>query len=332
MRKMIVLLFCVSVFTSFGHSEPDPIIDFLKSLNTTQLGKTQFPFEEATRETWHFLPASMWQRPGITIGDLNTSQKKMFHNLLQNHLSKSGYDKTLKIIDLENVLADLSGNTNMRDSKKYHIAVYGNPEKDDVWSWSFEGHHLSLNFTIVDDKVSFTPRFFGASPATIKSGPRKGERTLVKEEDLALKIINQLNNQQRAKAIFRKNAFRDNVSSNSSTVTPLETVGISLSELMDNQQMLITELIHEYLSAMPEDLANIRMENLEKEEFNDIHFGWAGETSLGKPHYYRIQGKTFLIEFDNTQDSANHIHSVWRDFDGDFGRDLINEHYQKSHH
>nr|WP_299069309.1 DUF3500 domain-containing protein [uncultured Allomuricauda sp.] len=332
MKKYILWLFCIIVFPSFGQSDSDPVADFLKSLNVAQLEKTQFPFETETRQNWHFLPASMWQRPGVQLGELNNLQVGLFHTMLQSHLSLSGYKKTLRIIELENILAELSGNTHMRDAKKYHVAIYGYPKKDAVWGWSFEGHHISLNFTIVDDKISYTPRFFGASPAIIKSGPRKGERTLAREQDLALELVNQLNEVQKAKVIFREKAFRDNVSSNSSTVTPLETVGISVSELTDNQQQLISELIFEYLSAMPEELAKMRMENLKKEEFGNIHFGWAGETEIGKPHYYRIQGETFLVEFDNTQENANHIHSVWRDFDGDFGRDLIKEHYKNSHH
>ncbi|MEO9511506.1 MAG: DUF3500 domain-containing protein [Flavobacteriaceae bacterium] len=332
MKKYILWLFCIIALSSFGQSDSDPVVDFLKSLNVTQLEKTQFSFEAETRQNWHFLPVSMWERPGIQIGKLNSSQAKLFHTMLKSHLSLSGYEKTMRIVDLENVLAELSGNNHMRDAKKYHIAVYGNPEKEKVWGWSFEGHHVSLNFTIVDDKVSYTPRFFGASPATIKSGPRKGERTLAREEDLALELINRLNEGQKVKAIFREKAFRDNVSSNSSTVAPLEIVGISISELTDNQQLTISKLIYEYLSAMPKALAKMRMENLKKEAFGNIHFGWAGETEIGKPHYYRIQGKTFLIEFDNTQENANHIHSVWRDFDGDFGRDIIKEHYQSSHH
>lgn len=332
MAKYILLLFCVFSFSPLYVSDSNPLLDFLNALDASQLEKTQFPFEADTRETWHFFPASMWQRPGIPLSELKENQIALFHKALQGYLSRSGYEKTMQIIELENVLAALSGNTVMRDAKKYHIAVYGNPKKDKVWGWSFEGHHLSLNFSIVNDQISYTPRFFGASPAVIKSGPRKGERTLVKEEDLALQLIQELNPEQREKAIFRKDPYREIVTGRATTVSPLETVGITLSLLTKEQKMLLTELIYEYLSAMPQALAAKRMANLKKEEFDHIHFGWAGATELGKPHYYRIQGSTFLVEFDNTQGNANHIHTVWRDFDGDFGRDLIREHYQNSHH
>uniref|UniRef100_UPI003566C824 DUF3500 domain-containing protein n=1 Tax=Mariniphaga sediminis TaxID=1628158 RepID=UPI003566C824 len=137
---------------------------------------------------------------------------------------------------------------------------------------------------------------------------------------------------QKQTALFQENAFPDITTTNATQVNPPAPVGIAVKELNHTQQNILIKLLNEYLSAMPTELASKRMENLRKEEFEEIHFGWAGATKLGEPHYYRIQGKTFLVEFDNTQNNANHIHTVWRDFDGDFGRDLIREHYQTSDH
>ena len=183
-----------------------------------------------------------------------------------------------------------------------------------LWAWSFEGHHISLNFTVVNGEISMAPRFFGVSPATIPSGSRKGERTLALEEDLGLELIQEMTPDQQKKAIIREEVFPDIVTSNASKVDPLELVGIKMNELNKDLQNTLILLIDTYLSNMPEELSEKRMKALEKESFGEIRFSWAGATELGKGHYYRIQGKSFLIEFDNTQNNANHIHSVWRDF------------------
>jgi hypothetical protein len=334
MKKIVfitVILF-ISFLYAFQLSNEDPAANFLNSLNEEQIEKTQFPFDNLSRNTWHFLPGTMWPRAGIQLHELNPNQKELFFELLRVYLSKSGYDKTMRIIDLERVLAELSGNIEFRDPEKYFVAFYGDPKKDDLWAWSFEGHHISLNFSILNDKISIAPRFMGANPAMIKEGERKGERTLANEEDYGFKFMNSLSDGQKQKAIFQESSFAQIVTSNSTEVGPLQPVGIKMQELRSDQQLMLFDLINEYISTMPIELANKRMNNLRSEEFDEIRFGWAGSTERGKSHYYRVQGKTFLIEFDNTQNNANHIHLVWRDFEGDFGRDLIKEHYQKTHH
>lgn len=319
----------------FSESQSDQISrasEFLNSLNKEQKSKTQYIFNHDSKYIWHYLPAVTFSRPGISLAELNNIQKEKFFDLLSNSLSETGYAKTRQIISLEKVLADLSGSNVYRDPEKYHTAFYGNPSTDSLWAWSFQGHHISLSFTIINGKTSIAPRFFGANPATVKEGSRKGERPLAAEEDLGFELINSCSEVQKKKAIFQSKAFYDIVTTNSVEVSPLQSVGIKLKELNDSQQKILFQLIDEYLATMPVDLANERMKKLNSEEINEISFGWAGGTKPGVGHYYRIQGKTFLIEFDNTQNNANHIHSVWRDFDGDFGRDLIREHYQSSEH
>lgn len=321
-----------SCLLAFDYPNPDLAVNFLNSLSKEQRTQAQMPFDHASKSAWHYFPSTMYKRAGITLSQLTADQKKELFKLLRSFLSESGYHKSMKIIDLENVLAELSGNTEMRDPEKYHAAFYGNPAKDSLWAWSFEGHHLSLNFTVHNQEISAAPRFMGANPATILKGERKGERTLHREEDLGFELINSLDQKQKERAILQEKAFPDIITSNSSQVDPLDPIGIKYKELNLSQQAVLLELINEYLGNMPEALAQKRLERLKQEELNDIGFAWAGATSPGIGHYYRIQGKTFLIEFDNTQNKANHIHSVWRDFDGDFGRDLIREHYQKDHH
>lgn len=335
MKKIAILLIlvCSLTFLAFKLLNTNPATTFLNSLTKEQRESAQMHFDDSTRTQWHFLPGAMWPRTGIQLRELNDNQKELLFKLLQSHLSEAGYTKARKIMDLENVLLEMQqGDANFRDPEKYTVAFYGNPEKDSLWAWSFEGHHLSLNFTIVNDQVSIAPRFMGASPATIKEGKRKGEKTLANEEDYGLQLINILSDNQKQKAIFKKTSYPDIVTFNKSEVTPLDFVGIKVGDLTKDQQMILINLLHEYLSTMPKELSEKRMNNLKLEEFDDIRFGWAGATESGKAHYYRIQGKTFLVEFDNTQNNANHIHLVWRDFDGDFGRDLIKEHYEHSHH
>ena len=333
MKKVIAisLLLLTAIGYGFQHIKTNPAAEFLNSLDDEQRQKAHFSFDDLSRSSWHYLPGAFWPRSGIWLHELTANQKELIFKLLKNSLSETGYKKTQKIIDLENVLAEMSGNTTFRDPEKYNVAFYGIPEKDSLWAWSFEGHHLSLHFTHSRDNVSILPRFLGANPAIIKSGKRKGERTLDKEDDFGLNLINSMSSLQREKAIFQKIAYLDIVTSNSTEVGPLRAVGIKMQELNDNQQSILLDLITEYLSTIPKKLAVLRMKSI-KEDYGEIRFGWAGALELGKAHYYRIQGTSFLVEFDNTQNDANHIHTVWRDFDGDFGRDLIREHYQESHH
>ena len=333
MKKFCFLLLIASIsFFSFQTSEPNLATSFLNSLSSEQKQKTLLPFKDVKRTKWHFFPASMWERPGIPLKELNSEQKNLLFKLLRSYLSETGHEKILKIIDLENVLLELTGNAIMRDSGRYYTIFYGNPDKDTLWAWSFEGHHISLNFTVSNNIISMTPRFLGASPAIVQEGKHKGLRTLSNEEDLGLSLINSMDTNQKHTTIFQDTTFGEIVTKTDTKVAPFKPVGIKLSALNNTQQSILLSLIDEYLKTMPIKLASERMAKLEQEEFNDIYFGWAGATKLGEPHYYRIQGKTFLIEFDNTQNNANHIHSVWRDFDGDFGEDLIKAHYQHSNH
>ncbi|MCF7569565.1 DUF3500 domain-containing protein [Sabulilitoribacter arenilitoris] len=326
--KVLVILFLIS----FSNAQSNEVLAFINSLNENQLKKTALSFDDLSRETWHFLPATMYKRHGIALYDLDETQKTYAFNLLKHHLSNVGYLKAKKIIELERYLGELSGDKVFRDPEKYYIAIYGNPKIDTLWSWSFEGHHISLNFTISNEKISASPRFMGTNPAEIKEGTQKGERVLQKEEDLAFELMNSMDEEQKSKAIFNSIAFPDILTFNKSKVEPLENEGIKAKNLNEEQKAILTELIKEYLLTIPKELAKERYRAIRISEFDDIQFAWAGSTNKSKGYYYRIQGDTFLIEFDNTQNNANHVHTVWRDFNDDFGRNLIKEHYQNASH
>ena len=232
----------------------------------------------------------------------------------------------------EYLLKEMEPNNPNRIPENYFVSVYGSPGKDSIWGWKFSGHHVALNFTIVNDQLAFAPFFFGIYPAEVKDGQKKGQRLLKDEEDLGFLLVNSLSEEQKHTAIFQLKAFSDIVTTNAIQVGPLDPIGIFGNELTHAQKTSLNKLIVAYLLSMPKSIAKVRMEKINAEDMNSICFGWGGGTKPGIPHYYRIQGKSFLIEFDNTQNNANHIHSVWRDFNGDFGEDLLKEHYEHSHH
>jgi len=307
-------------------------LEFVNSLTEIQQKKAVFPFNEMNRYEWHFLPAAMVGRTGIAVKDLDSLQKENLHLLLQAYLSKEGYVRTTNIMDFEYLLKEMQPQNSNRIPENYSISVYGTPNQDSIWGWKFSGHHLALNFTIVRDKIGFAPFFFGVYPAQVKDGPQKGTRLLKDQEDLGFELINSLSPDQQHKAIFELKAFTEIVTTNSQKVGHLEPVGIFAHEMTPAQKIVLNRIIAAYLLSMPAPLAEARIKRIAVEDMNDVRFGWAGDTVPGKPHYYRIQGNSFLIEFDNTQDNANHIHTVWRDFNGDFGADLIREHYHNSKH
>jgi hypothetical protein len=330
---LLILPVCLSAqnFDASSHGSSKAIA-FLHSLNEVQKKKAVFPFGEMNRYEWHYLPATMVYRNGIGFKDLDSFQKQQLNSLLQSFLSMEGYTRTQNIMGFENLLKDMEpGNTN-RVPGNYFAAFYGTPGTDSVWGWKFSGHHVSLNFTVVKDQLAFAPFFFGVYPAEVKEGPKKGLRLIKEEEDLGFELVNSFTPEQKQKAIFQLKAFTDIVTTNSQKVSPLEPMGIFASEMSHVQKTILNKLIVAYLLSMPADIAKKRMDKIVKEDMNGTRFGWAGETEAGKPHYYRVQGKSFLIEFDNTQSNANHIHTVWRDFNGDFGEDLLQEHYHDSKH
>ncbi|WP_339835654.1 DUF3500 domain-containing protein [uncultured Maribacter sp.] len=331
--KKHFILFVITIFPVLIFSQDVVIVNqFISSLTPPQKAKIVHEFKADDRDDWHFLPWSSYERQGLPLKELRTEQKELVHKLLQSSLSDTGYKQTTEIIGLEKVLAASSGDPVYRDPEQYYVSIYGDPTQEDVWMWTFEGHHVSLHFTTVADAVSYTPRFFGSNPGRIMEGARKGFSPLVNEEDMGLQLINMLSTTQKQTAIFNEKAYNDIVSFNKPVAEKLPVEGILVNNLTADQKKLLMDIIYEYASTIPAEQAMARISNIRKEELDEMRFAWAGATELGKAHYYRIQGKTFMIEFDNSQNNANHIHSVWRDFDGDFGRDLLKEHYNNHTH
>ena len=283
------------------------------------------PFDDRDRVEWHYTPRS---RNGVSFKELDSMGKGQVHALLRSALSASGYRKAVNIIELEIVLREIETLGWMRDPERYHLTVYGTPDAAKRWGWRFEGHHLSLNFTLAGDKLAVdTPSFFGANPATVPAGMKKGLRVLGAEHDAGWALLESLGEAQRREAVFEARTFGDIVSTNRDKVEPLGAVGIPAAKLDERSRALLWKLIETYAASFEPGLAQARLARARQGGIESLRFGWAGSTARGRPHYYRVQGPRFLIEYDASQNDGNHIHTVWRDFGGDFGRDLLREHY-----
>lgn len=294
---------------------------------TLDQNKALFEFDHHSRSIWTFLPVLGAPRPGVPLRDLNTEQRRAVHRLVETGLSNDGYEKVQEIISLEKILQVLEPNNASRDPEQYHIGLYGTPHLEGTWGWKFEGHHVALNFTMVNGKISGAPTFLGSNPAEVPSGDRKGFRALALEEDLGFDVLNSLTYRNQTKAILDDKAPFEILTFTASQTGGLPDGGISASDMNEAARSKLDELIETYLSVMPPLLQDQRRTKLDEAGRDAISFAWAGVKSRkAGGHYYRVQGPTFLIEFANTQNNANHAHAVWRDFEGDFGRDLLREH------
>jgi len=303
---------------------------FVASLEPGQRDQALFPFEDAERLNWHFVPRA---RRGLPLKEMSPEQQRLARGILRAGLSRRGYLTASTIIELELVLRELGQNPAVRDPGLYYFSIFGTPSHLAPWGFRAEGHHLSLNFTLVGDTlIATSPAFFGADPARVRSGSRAGLRALADEEDIGRELVLSLDERQRARAIIATATPRDIVTGAAAQVQPLAPVGIRVAELRPDQAAILARLLDVYLGRMAEPLAERRRASLERTDLDQVAFAWAGSTRPGVAHYYRIQGPSFLVEYDNTQNNANHIHTVWRDFDGDFGRDLLREHYRAAPH
>jgi hypothetical protein len=250
--------------------------------------------------------------------------------LLEAALSDKGRLKAMQIMTLEGVLRELEKNPEFRDPGKYYVSIFGKPGDDAGWGWKFEGHHLALNYTVVGGKqVAVTPSFFGANPAEVRAGEHQGLRVLKAEDELAHALLAVLLESGHKEVLFSDKAPAEILTAENRKAQALEPVGVRASDMSATQKMTLFELIAEYTGRHREDLAEADLQKIAKAGSDQIRFGWAGGTRPGDAWYYRVQGPTFLLEAANTQNNANHIHATWRDFTGDFGHDILAEHYRQ---
>ena len=301
--------------------------NFINSLEPWQKTAVTFKMEDEERANWFYTPVP---RKGLALHDMKPYQRQLAMAMLAAGLSQRGFIKATTIMSLDEILL-VTEPTPRRDPDNYYISIFGEPSETGEWGYRFEGHHVSQNFTLVNGKVQGAPSFFGSNPAEVLDGPRKGLRVLANEEDLALDVVNSLNADQRKVAIFDAKAPADIITTNSREAAMKgQATGISASAMTPAQRAKLQDLLDEYCSNMPDEIAALRQAQIKKAGTN-IWFAWAGGTERLQPNYYRVQTADFLVEFDKTQSNGNHVHSVWRDFANDFGRDLLKEHYAASH-
>jgi hypothetical protein len=302
---------------------------FLAALDAEQRGKATFAFDVDERLNWHFIPK---ERKGLPLREMTPYQRHLASALLAAGLSQTGYIKAVTIMSLEDVLRIIESDSGeRRNPEKYYFSVFGTPSDAGAWGYRVEGHHLSQNYTMVNGTVIDGPSFFGANPAQVRQGPRKGLRTLSGEDDLGLEVMHALDEEQRKVAIVDATAYPDILTAASrKAALQGQPSGLSASKMNGQQFDALRALMEEYAHNVPGELAEGRMAQIDRAG-REIHFAWSGGIEGGDLRYYRVQAPSFLIELDDTQDGANHIHSVWRDFSGDFGEDLLRKHYEASH-
>ncbi|HZJ53002.1 MAG TPA: DUF3500 domain-containing protein [Myxococcaceae bacterium] len=298
---------------------------FLAALRPEQRSQAQLRLDDRERTNWHFVPRS---RKGLPFKSMSPEQRQLAERLVAAGLSRRGYDTALTIIGLETVLAETDGP--MRDVELYYLTIFGDPGAHQPWGWRFEGHHLSLNFTSpVTALPAVTPSFFGSNPNERRRGGGVVERVLAPEEDLARELVKSLDVGQRKLAILSSSAPADILNGPGRKLTSPE--GIGYGQLGELQQALLVRLIKVYLDRYRPDVAAEEWARIERAGLENIRFAWAGGLEPRQGHYYRTQGRSFILEYDNTQNDANHVHTVWRDAERDFGVDLLREHYLQSH-
>ena len=305
-------------------------IRFLASLTEEQRAAAVQPFLADERFNWHYVPRA---REGVTFKGMTEPQRQAALALMKTGLSAKGFQKAETIRSLEVLLQQLEqGRGPSRDPELYYLTIFGSPSDKGAWGWRYEGHHLSFHWTVKDGTaIATTPQFMGSNPAEVRADGRlKGARPLGAEEDLARALLKSLDDTQRTACMLAERAPADILTTNERKASILEHKGVSFKDLRPEQQQMLMAVVTEIAETHAPELAKKRMGRVADGGLDTIKFGWMGRAERGQPHYYRIQGKTFLIELDNTQNGANHVHVVWRDFENDFGRDLLEEHYKRA--
>lgn len=318
-----------------AHLDGDPAAEmmaaantFLATLSPEQKASTVFDFADPERENWHFVPM---KRKGIPLAQLAPAQDHLARALLATGLSQRGFLTAASIMSLEKLLADREGNPARRNPDNYYLAVFGTPSTTSTWGWRFEGHHLSLNYTIIDGKrIGVNPSFFGTNPAQVKEGPRKGLRPLGSIEDPARLLATALHAGGKP-VVFSGKAPRDVLTGQDRVARKPGDEGVMATDMSDDQKQLLLLTVREFAALGRAEVSGPVLAHITR-SVDKLRFAWAGGLKVGDPHYFRIiGGDTFMIEYANTQNDANHAHAVWRLFGNDFGRDVLREHLEKDH-
>ncbi len=313
----------------------DAAAAFLASLGKQELAKATFPFAGDERYEWHYTPVG---RNGLLISDMNGTQTDLAFKMMETGYSESGYQMARQIIRLETILGEYEAMTSNVSSwdrleERYWFSVFGEPGSEKPWGWRVGGHHIGIIATVVNNsELSIHPLFFGSNPAEVKHGEHLGMRTLAEEEDWARSLVTGMTDDQKSTAIVDPVAPADILTTVVRVTDPSMTPqGISISDLYDDQREALIKLIRHYVFRAADEAANNYWNQLKREGWDSLHLAWAGPLERWQGHYYNIRHDRFVIEYDNTQNGANHIHSVLRDYTHDFGEDLLAAHYKAAH-
>lgn len=340
---LLCLSFFVSLDSACCHDGVDEMTAtanrILATLNDGQKAKCVFEFDSPRRKAWNFVPDKFIQpdakRYGLVLSEMTSQQRLLTHALLNTVLSNEGYRQTVTIMNLEQVLHNLENQNPIRDPDRYYLSVFGTPGQGQ-WGWRFEGHHLSLNFTVRDGKlVSSTPSFFGTNPAEVREGQLKGLKTLSAEEALARKLLESLSSEERKAAIVSDKAPADiltgtSVEVDDQVLVPSVSAGLQAKAMSEKQQAMLQDIVDEFLDSYQTQMSEL--DDSQKKIDADTVFAWMGGTEPGQGHYYRVTTEHLVLEYDNTQNGANHVHLVLRERANDFGVDLLKTHLQHQHH
>lgn len=304
--------------------------DLIESLTDAQRPQILYPFEADERQDWHYFPR---RRPGLALGQMTSTQQERVWDLLGEGLSEQGVATSRDVIRTEAILGELTGRQQYRDPTNYAIAFFGDPASGQPWGWRFEGHHLSLSFTVIPDHgVAVTPAFVGANPATVpEPHERAGFKALGREAANGFGLLHSLSDTQRATALIAPESFGNILTGPGREGRLQQRVGLALGDMTAEQRQQALRLIETYVHNIHPELATREFDRLITAGIDTIHFAWAGSQHPGRPHYYRLHGPRLVIEYDNTQNGANHVHAVWHDPTNSFGRDLLRAHYETSH-
>lgn len=313
-----------------AHGLEEAASAFLATLRRELRREALLPYAGEDRRDWHYVPR---RRRGVSLKQMNDAERAAAHSLLRTALSARGYEKTAGVFALEGILREIETFGFRRDPELYWLTIFGSPSSSAPWGWRFEGHHLSLNFSSPTGALTATtPSFFGANPARVPEGePRAGWRLLAREEDAARRLLASLDARQRAVAVISPDAPGEILMVPDRTEAP-PPAGLAYARMTPSQRDLLLALIGEYVQNVTPAIAEAHWRRIRSAGLETVRFAWAGGASRGEGHYYRVQGPTFVIEYDNTQDEANHIHTVFRDLANDFGGDLLRRHYRESAH
>ncbi len=301
----------------------------LNSLDVNQKSAISYSYHDGERIFWYYPPMN---RHGLLLRDMTEEQRGLAYALMATGLTEDSNRQARLIIEHETVLGPLEQErghiTFVRDPLLYSWTIFGDPGSDaEPWGWRVEGHHVSLHYSVWGDRVlSVTPFFFGANPAEVPKGPKQGLRILGKSQDIALELMNSLDAGQQSRAVIYDEAPADIITFNSSKASLPKEEGLPATALSGTQREMLMALASEYVTRIRSDLAEDKLNALRQGGLEKIHLAWGGPVDRTQPHYYRLHGGDFVVEYDNRQNGANHIHSVLRDVENDFAADVLRDH------